>query len=264
MLPRAKKRFGQHFLTDRHYIDRIVGAIAPQPGDVIVEIGPGPGAITAPLVARLDHLHAVEIDRDLAAALRARFSAEKFTLHEENVLDFDFGKLASCFRCVGNLPYNISTPFLFHLAEYAGQLIDATFMLQKEVVDRMVAAPDTEAYGRLSVMLQYRFAMRRLFDVPPGAFTPPPKVDSAIVRLVPLPAARPMARDDTRFAALVTAGFGQRRKTLGNTLKPFMPVEAILAQGINPKRRGETLSVADFIALADASMAFPPERSDAG
>ena len=263
MLPRAKKRFGQHFLTDRHYIDRIVGAIAPQPGDVIVEIGPGPGAITTPLLAKLDHLHAVEIDRDLAAALRDRFSAEKFTLHEENVLDFDFSKLASRFRCVGNLPYNISTPFLFHLAGFAGQLIDATFMLQKEVVDRMVAAPDTEAYGRLSVMLQYRFAMRRLFDVPPGAFTPPPKVDSAIVRLVPLPPERPMARDDARFAALVTAGFGQRRKTLGNTLKPFMPAEAILAQGIDPKRRGETLSVADFIALADASMVFPEERSDA-
>ncbi|MBL0121247.1 MAG: 16S rRNA (adenine(1518)-N(6)/adenine(1519)-N(6))-dimethyltransferase RsmA [Betaproteobacteria bacterium] len=262
MLPKAKKRFGQHFLTDRHYIDRIVNAIAPKPEDVMIEIGPGPGAMTAPLIAKLHHLHAVEIDRDLAAVLRARFPADQFTLHEENVLEFDFGKLTSRFRCVGNLPYNISTPFLFHLAGFAEQLIDATFMLQKEVVDRMVAAPDTKAYGRLSVMLQYRFQMKRLFDVPPGAFTPPPKVDSAIVHLVPLPAGRPAARDDSRFAALVTAGFGQRRKTLANTLKLFMPAEAILAQGIDPRRRGETLSVTDFIALADASLAFTKKSTD--
>ncbi len=251
MLPKAKKRFGQHFLTDRHYIDRIVSAIAPKPDDVIIEIGPGPGAITAPLAGKLNHLHAVEIDRDLAAALRSRFPANQFTLHEENVLEFDFNKLASRFHCVGNLPYNISTPFLFHLAGFAEQLIDATFMLQKEVVDRMVAAPDTEAYGRLSVMLQYRFAMERLFDVPPGAFTPPPKVDSAIVRMVPLPANRLRARDDVRFAAMVTAGFGQRRKTLSNTLKPFLTAEQIQSLGIDPKRRGETLSVADYVALSD-------------
>ena len=254
MLPKAKKRFGQHFLTDRHYIDRIVSAIAPKPNDVMIEIGPGPGAITAPLVAKLNHLHAVEIDRDLAAALRKRFPAEKFTLHEANVLEFDFGKLGGRFRCIGNLPYNISTPFLFHLAQFETQLIDATFMLQKEVVDRMVAEPDTEAYGRLSVMLQYRFAMERLFDVPPNAFTPPPKVDSAIVHMVPLPADRRRARDDVRFAALVTAGFGQRRKTLSNTLKPFMTAGQISALDIDPKRRGETLSVSDYIALADASL----------
>ena len=251
MLPRAKKRFGQHFLTDRHYIDRIVNAIAPMPDEVIVEIGPGPGAITAPLATKLNHLHAVEIDRHLAAALRSRFSENKLTLHEENVLTFDFGKLESRFRCVGNLPYNISTPFLFHLAGFAAKLIDATFMLQKEVVDRMVAAPDTEAYGRLSVMLQYRFAMRRLFDVPPGAFSPPPKVDSALVRMVPLNADRLRANDEARFAAIVTAGFGQRRKTLSNTLKPYLTADQILALGIDPKRRGETLSVAEFVALAD-------------
>lgn len=251
MLPRAKKQFGQHFLTDRHYIDRIVTAIAPARDDVMVEIGPGPGALTAPLVERLDHLHAVEVDRDLAAALRERWDAKRFTLHEQDVLAFDFAQLGPRFRCVGNLPYNISTPFLFHLADYAEALIDAVFMLQKEVVDRMVAAPDSEAYGRLSVMLQYRFAMRRLFDVPPGAFTPPPKVDSAIVRMVPLGADRPRAKDDNRFAALVTAGFGQRRKTLGNTLKPFLTSAQIEACGIDPKRRAETLSVREFIALAD-------------
>ena len=246
-----KRRFGQHFLTDRHYIERIVAAIAPRSDDTMIEIGPGPGAITAPLLGRLNHLHAVEIDRDLAAALRGRFAAEQFTLHEEDVLEFDFAKLGGRFRAVGNLPYNISTPFLFHLAGFAEQLIDGTFMLQKEVVDRMVAAPDTHAYGRLSVMLQYRFAMEHLFDVPPDAFTPPPKVDSAIVRMLPLPSDRLRARDDARFAAMVTAGFGQRRKTLGNTMKPFLTAAQIDALGIDPKRRGETLSVAEFVKLAD-------------
>lgn len=251
MLPRAKKQFGQHFLTDRHYIDRIVTAISPQTTDVMIEIGPGPGALTAPLVERLAHLHAVEIDRDLAAALRARFLPEKFSLHEQDVLAFDFAVLASRFRCVGNLPYNISTPFLFHLGEFADELIDATFMLQKEVVNRMVAGPGTPDYGRLSVMLQYRFSMTRLFVVPPSAFTPPPKVDSAIVRMTPLGAERLVAQDETRFAAMVMAGFGQRRKTLGNTLKPFMTAAQISASGIDPQRRAETLSVAEFVRLAD-------------
>ncbi len=251
MLPRAKKQFGQHFLTDRHYIDRIVAAIAPQPDDVMIEIGPGPGALTAPLVERLNHLHAVEIDRDLAAALRVRFAPEKLTLHEQDVLTFDFAILAGRFRCVGNLPYNISTPFLFHLGAFAEDLIDATFMLQKEVVDRMVAEPGTADYGRLSVMLQYRFAMTRLFIVPPGAFTPPPKVDSAIVRMTPLDGTRPVAEDESRFAAIVTAGFGQRRKTLSNTLKPFMSAAQISACEIDPMRRAETLSVAEFLRLAN-------------
>ena len=255
MLPKAKKKFGQHFLTDRHYIDRIVNAITPMPDDVMIEIGPGPGAITAPLLDKLNHLHAVEIDRDLASALRARFPATQFTLHACDVLEFDFAPLGPRFRCVGNLPYNISTPFLFHLASYESALIDGTFMLQKEVVDRMVAAPDTEAYGRLSVMLQYRFAMKRLFDVPPGAFTPPPKVNSAIVRMMPLPADRLRACDDQQFATIVTAGFGQRRKTLSNTLKPYLAQAAIEALGIDPKRRAETLSLEEFIRLADASVA---------
>ena len=251
MLPRARKRFGQHFLTDRHYIARIVSAVAAERDDVMVEIGPGAGAITEPLISRLNHLHAVEIDRDLAAALHIRFPDDKLTLYEADVLAFDFSVLGPCFRAVGNLPYNISTPFLFHLATFADQLVDGTFMLQKEVVDRMVAAPDSAAYGRLSVMLQYRFQMKRLFDVPPGAFTPPPKVDSAIVRMVPLPANRLRAVSEERFANFVSAGFGQRRKTLGNTLKPYLPAVAISALGIDPKRRAETLSVAEFIALSD-------------
>lgn len=255
MLPKAKKKFGQHFLTDQLIIDRIVNAIAPKPDDVMIEIGPGPGALTQPLIGKLNHLHAVEIDRDLAAALRARFATSQFTLHETDVLDFDFAPLGDRFRCVGNLPYNISTPFLFHLAQYESALIDATFMLQKEVVDRMVAAPDTEAYGRLSVMLQYRFAMKRLFDVPPESFTPPPKVNSAIVRMVPLPTDRPRATDDAQLAKIVTAGFGQRRKTLSNTLKPYIAAIEIEALGIDPKRRAETLSLAEFILLADKSLA---------
>ncbi len=252
MPPVAKKRFGQHFLNDVHYIERIVAAINPQAADTMVEIGPGPGALTAPLLERLGHLHAVEIDRDLAAALRKRYPAEKFTLHETDVLEFDFSVLGGRFRAVGNLPYNISTPFLFHLATYAERLIDGTFMLQKEVVDRMVAEPGTEAYGRLSVMLQVRFRMQQLFDVPPEAFTPPPKVNSAIVRMVPLAAERSRARDEDLFGRMVTAGFGQRRKTLGNTLKPFLSAADMAAVGIDAKRRAETLSVDEFIALADA------------
>ena len=251
MLPRVRKRFGQHFLTDRHYIARIVSAVAAEGDDVMVEIGPGAGAITEPLLGKLNHLHALEIDRDLAAALRARFSDDKLSLYEADVLAFDFSVLGPRFRAVGNLPYNISTPFLFHLAAFADQLVDGTFMLQKEVVDRMVAAPDSAAYGRLSVMLQYRFQMKRMFDVPPGAFTPPPKVDSAIVRMVPLPANRLRAVSEERFANFVSAGFGQRRKTLGNTLKPYLPAVAISTLGIDPKRRAETLSVAEFIALSD-------------
>lgn len=252
MPPQAKKRFGQHFLTDSHYIDRIVAAIAPQREDAMIEIGPGPGALSAPLIERLDHLHAVEIDHDLAAALHTRFSATRFTLHEQDVLDFDFTVMGKKFRCVGNLPYNISTPFLFHLTTFADALVDGVFMLQKEVVDRMVAAPDTVAYGRLSVMLQYRFQMKRLFDVPAGAFTPPPKVTSAIVRIVPLPNERLRAKSDKHFSAVVTAGFGQRRKTLGNTLKPYLSADTIRTCGIDPQRRAETLSVAEFISLADA------------
>jgi 16S rRNA (adenine1518-N6/adenine1519-N6)-dimethyltransferase len=251
MLPKARKRFGQHFLTDRLYLERIVRAIAPRRGDCMVEIGPGPGALTAPLLETLDRMHAIEVDRDLAAALREKFPDGRLVLHEGDVLAFDFASLGARFRCVGNLPYNISTPFLFHLAEFAERLIDGTFMLQKEVVDRMVAAPGTPDYGRLSAMLQYRFAMDKLFVVPPGAFTPPPKVDSALVRMTPLPASRPRAKDDARFAALVTAGFGQRRKTLSNTLKPFLRAADIDACGIDPKRRAETLSVAEFIRLAD-------------
>lgn len=252
MLPRPKKRLGQHFLTDRHYLDRIVGAIAPAAGEAMVEIGPGPGALTERLAAVVQPLHVVEIDRELAHALRERFSADVVVVHEGDALDFDLATLPAGLRVVGNLPYNVSSPLLFHVATFADRIRDCVFMLQKEVVDRMAAAPDTPEYGRLSVMLQYRFAIDPCFRVPPGAFTPPPKVDSAVVRLVPLGADRPRAGDEARFAHVVKAAFAQRRKTLRNALRGLVEPEAFATAGIDPSRRGETLSVAEFIALAGA------------
>ena len=252
-LPRAKKRFGQHFLTDRHYVERIVRAIAPASADAMVEIGPGSGILTQELVPALDHLHLVEIDRDLAAALRARFPGAKVTVHEADALDFDFDALPVPLRVVGNLPYNVSTPILFRMAALGERLRDCVFMLQKEVVERMVAAPGTPEYGRLSVMLQYRFAMALMLRVPPGAFTPPPKVDSAVVRMVPLGGDRPRARDEDRFESIVAAAFSQRRKMLRGALRSVVATPAFAAAAIDATRRGETLSVAEFIALADAS-----------
>ena len=250
-LPRAKKHLGQHFLVDPHYIARIVAAIQPGPEDLMVEIGPGPGALTRPLLAALRHLHVVEFDRDMVARLQAEFPADRLTIHPADALAFDFGALGEGLRVVGNLPYNISSPLLFHLAEYAGGIRDMTFMLQKEVVDRMAAAPDTPDYGRLPVMLQARFAVTRLFIVPPGAFQPPPKVDSAIVRLVPLALEAVPYNDHRVFSNVVARAFGQRRKTLRNTLKGVADDAAFAAVDIDPVRRGETLSVAEFAALAN-------------
>jgi 16S rRNA (adenine1518-N6/adenine1519-N6)-dimethyltransferase len=255
MLPRPKKRFGQHFLTDRHYVRRIVEAIAPRPGEPMVEIGPGTGILTAELAAIVRPLHVVEIDRDLAAELRGRFSADEVIVHEADALDFDFAALPVPLRVVGNLPYNVSTPILFRVAAHAATIRDCVFMLQKEVVDRMVAAPGTADYGRLSVMLQYRFAMASMVRVPPGAFTPPPKVDSAVVRMVPLGEGRPRARDEQLFANIVGAAFSQRRKTLRNAARAWVGEEAFARAAIDPGRRGETLSVVEFVALADAVLA---------
>ena len=248
---RHKKQFGQHFLHDPGMLARIVSAIAPQADDLMVEIGPGMGALTRPLLEKLQHLHVVEVDRDLVAYLREAFPPERLTVHAEDALKFDFASLGLNLRVVGNLPYNISSPLLFHLAEQATAIRDMHFMLQKEVVDRMAAAPDTPDYGRLSVMLQARFRVVKLFNVPPGCFNPPPKVDSAVARLVPLPPEAIPYRDGVRFAEIVARAFGQRRKTLRNTLKGLVS-EAVFAKlGIDPGRRGETLSVADFAALAD-------------
>lgn len=249
---RARKRFGQHFLADPHYVDRIVEALGPSRGDHVVEIGPGLGALTRPLLTRLDHLSVVEIDRDLAAALAAEFPSERLVLHVGDALTFDFAALGPELRVIGNLPYNISSPLLFHLAQFDAALRDITVMLQKEVVQRMAAAPASSDYGRLSVMLQVRFKVERLFTVPAGAFRPPPKVESAVARLVPLGTARPALADPALFAQIVTAAFGQRRKTLRNALKPFADEAALEAAHIAPGARGETLAVADFVRLANA------------
>ena len=252
MLPRPRKRFGQHFLTDAHYLAKIVAAIEPRAGEAMVEIGPGTGILTAELAKRIAPLHVVEIDRDLAAALRERFAPDRVVVHEADALEFDFASLPAPLRVVGNLPYNVSTPILFRVAEIAARVRDCVFLLQKEVVERMVAKPATPEYGRLSVMLQYRFAMARQLRVPPGAFTPPPKVDSAVVRMKPLADDRPRARDEALLARLVAAAFEQRRKTLRNAAKSVAGEAAFQRAGIDPQRRGETLSVAEFIALADA------------
>ncbi|MFN3595142.1 MAG: 16S rRNA (adenine(1518)-N(6)/adenine(1519)-N(6))-dimethyltransferase RsmA [Thiobacillaceae bacterium] len=260
---RPRKSLGQHFLHDPGIIARIVAAIAPQPDDRVVEIGPGLGALTRPLLARLRHLHVVELDRDLAARWRAEAAAGlPITVHEADALGFDFESLGPDLRVVGNLPYNISTPLLFHLADAAARIRDMHLMLQREVVERMAATPGTPAYGRLSVMLQARFQVQKLFNVPPGCFRPPPKVDSAVVRLLPLPAAAIPYRDARRFAELVARAFGQRRKTLRNTLKGMIDAATFAALGIDPGRRGETLSVAEFAALADHSASVPPQSPD--
>jgi 16S rRNA (adenine1518-N6/adenine1519-N6)-dimethyltransferase len=246
-----RKRFGQNFLADPHYIARIVDAIAPQPHDNLVEIGPGQAALTRPIIERAGHLTAIEIDRDLAGRLASEFPPERLTLHVADALDFNFGALGAALRVVGNLPYNISSPMLFHLAGFESQLADIHVMLQKEVVARMTAAPATPDYGRLTVMLQARFRVKRLFIVPPGAFRPAPKVDSAVVRLVPLGAAKPAIADTALFGQVVAAAFGQRRKTLRNALSTLCDEAALRAAGVDPKARGETLALADFVRLAN-------------
>ncbi|RLJ67724.1 16S rRNA (adenine(1518)-N(6)/adenine(1519)-N(6))-dimethyltransferase RsmA [Sulfurisoma sediminicola] len=249
----ARKRFGQNFLVSPGIVRRIVEAIAPRPGDLVVEIGPGLGALTVPLLERVERLHVVEIDRDLIARLKEAWPPERLAIHEGDALEFDFAALGERLRIVGNLPYNISTPLLFHLAGYVTRVRDMHFMLQKEVVDRMAAAPGSGDYGRLSVMLQYRFDIERLFVVPPGAFNPPPKVDSAIVRLVPKKAGEgEKAKDEALFARVVTAAFSQRRKMLRNTLREMIPEERLAALGIVPTARAEELGVADYVRIADA------------
>jgi 16S rRNA (adenine1518-N6/adenine1519-N6)-dimethyltransferase len=253
-----RKRFGQNFLVSPGVIAKIIAAIAPQHDDVLVEIGPGLGALTGPLLDRLAHLHAVEIDRDLIAGLRQRFAPESLTIHEGDALQFDFAVLAGAsqdkpmLRVVGNLPYNISTPLLFHLAEYAAQIRDMHFMLQKEVVDRMVSPPGGPEYGRLSVMLQYRYEMERLFLVPPGAFDPAPKVASAVVRMIPRPASALAASDPVKLAEVVMKAFGQRRKMLRNTLREMIAEAELAALGIEPTARAEELGIAEFVRIANA------------
>lgn len=238
---RPRKRFGQHFLHDPGVVRKIVEAIAPAPEDVVVEIGPGQGVLTFPLAERVRRLEVIEIDRDLAAAL----PGDRVKVHVADALEFDFGVLPRDVRIVGNLPYNISTPLLFHLARYADRVRDLHFMLQLEVVQRMVAKHSTPAYGRLSVMLQTRFKMQKLFRVAPGAFRPPPKVDSAVVRMVPLGA--PLGCEEKIFEQVVREAFSARRKTLRNalSLEPHDYTEL----GIDPGLRPENLSPLDYVRI---------------
>lgn len=246
-----RKRFGQNFLVDQGIIAAIVQAIDPRPQDTLVEIGPGLGALTEPLLERLEHLHVVEIDRDLIVRLKQRHARERLTLHEGDALKFDFGSLGPRLRVAGNLPYNISTPLLFHLASFADRIWDMHFMLQKEVVERMVAEPGEPAYGRLSVMLQYRFYLEWLIDVPPESFNPPPKVQSAVVRLMPKPREELQVRHPEQLALVVAAAFSQRRKMLRNTLKGLFSDSELEALDISPAARAEELPLEAFVRLAN-------------
>ncbi|OGS91787.1 MAG: 16S rRNA (adenine(1518)-N(6)/adenine(1519)-N(6))-dimethyltransferase [Gallionellales bacterium GWE2_58_10] len=255
MSHQAKKRFGQNFLVDERIIDDIVAAVRPEPDDNMVEIGPGLGALTRPLLKRLNRLHVVEIDRDIIARLKRDYPQDdlqrRLIIHAGDALEFDFAALPAPLRIVGNLPYNISSPLLFHFAAYAERIKDMHFMLQNEVVERMVAEPSTPEYGRLSVMLQYRFDMEKLLDVPPQSFRPAPKVDSAIVRMIPLPAGEIMVRNEKLFAEIVGAAFGQRRKTLRNTLRGYLNEENFAQLGIDAQLRAENLSVTEFASVAN-------------
>jgi 16S rRNA (adenine1518-N6/adenine1519-N6)-dimethyltransferase len=256
MSHQPRKRFGQHFLHDPEVIRRIVAAVAPQPPDHLVEIGPGEGAITRGLLQAAGRLDAVELDRDLVGPLQERCAGiGELRVHGADALRFDFCSLAppgERLRIVGNLPYNVSTPLLFHLIDQLGCIRDMHFMLQKEVVERMAARPGGKSYGRLSVMLQARCAVTRLFDVGPGAFRPPPKVDSSVVRLTPL-VHPPEIGDPGAFARVVAAAFSQRRKTLRNSLKGLLAEAEIAALGIDPSVRPEQLPLGDFVALARAA-----------
>jgi 16S rRNA (adenine1518-N6/adenine1519-N6)-dimethyltransferase len=251
-----RKRFGQHFLHDDDIIARIIASIAPAPADRLVEIGPGQGALTFPMLKQVQQLEVVELDRDLIPILERRAAAiGQLHIHQGDVLDFDFAALKTddrLLRVFGNLPYNISSPLIFHLLSYSGIIGDMVFMLQKEVAERLAAPADSEHYGRLSVMVQYHCQVELLFDVPPEAFTPPPKVDSSIVRLVPYVKYPVRAEDYKQFAAVVKCAFSQRRKTLRNSLKSMMDDAAWERILIKSNLRAEDLTVSEFVALSNA------------
>jgi 16S rRNA (adenine1518-N6/adenine1519-N6)-dimethyltransferase len=248
---RPRKRFGQNFLADRNVVDQILAAILPRPGDRFVEIGPGLGALTSPLLQRLTNLVVIEIDRDLVQDLRRQHPEDRLIIHEGDALEFDFARIGRDLRVVGNLPYNISTPLLFHLTGHAGCVHDAHFMLQREVVQRMGAQPGTSDYGRLSVMLQYHWTIDPLFDVAPSAFRPEPKVWSSVVRMIPHKVLPYAASDEGLFADVVLRAFGQRRKTLRNTLREKLAPSDFKRLEIDPTARGEPLAVADFVRIAN-------------
>lgn len=247
----AKKRFGQNFLTDQAIIANLIEAINPQKNQTLVEIGPGLGALTKPLLKKIDHLHVVEIDRDIVSWMQKEYPSNHITIHNVDALKFNFSQLGNQLRVTGNLPYNISTPILFHLLDNLTHITDMHFMLQKEVVERMVAQPSTAAYGRLSVMLQYHLNMEYLMTVPPEAFDPAPKVESAFVRCIPHLAKPYIAQDYHLFYKVVLAAFGQRRKTIRNTLKDFLNDEDYVRLALNSQLRAENLSVASFVEISN-------------
>jgi 16S rRNA (adenine1518-N6/adenine1519-N6)-dimethyltransferase len=252
----AKKRFGQNFLTDQGIISSLVDAINPKPNQIIVEIGPGLGALTKPLLSRITKLNVVEIDRDIVSWMQTEYSKPNYVnkeiiVHNLDVLKFDFSTLGKSIRVTGNLPYNISTPILFHLLNNLSCIVDMHFMLQKEVVERMVAHPSTPEYGRLSVMLQYYLQMEYLFTVPPEAFNPAPKVDSAFVRCTPHTTLPFVAKNTSLFAKIVLQAFSQRRKTLRNTLKGLLEDDDFKKLELDSQLRAENLSVAQFVAIAN-------------
>jgi 16S rRNA (adenine1518-N6/adenine1519-N6)-dimethyltransferase len=248
-----RKRFGQNFLTDDLVLHDIIRTIAPQPDDTMVEIGPGLAAMTRLLLETLKTLHVVELDRDLVARLEKTFDTKRLLIHAGDALQFDFASLPVApgkkLRVVGNLPYNISSPMLFHLAPLAPLVQDQHFMLQKEVVERMAAAPGSKTYGRLSVMLQWRYDIRMMFIVPPTAFDPPPRVESAIVRMIPLE--QPLACDQTRLEQVVLKAFSQRRKVIRNCLAGMFTESQLIDAGIDPQSRPETVGLAQYVSLAN-------------
>jgi len=248
-----RKRFGQNFLTDDVVLHDIIRAIDPKPDDTMVEIGPGLAAMTSLLVDEVDRLHVVELDRDLVERLKKKFSPERLVVHSADALQFDFSSIAvpsgRKLRVVGNLPYNISSPLLFHLAAIAPQVQDQHFMLQKEVVERMAAEPGSKAYGRLSVMLQWRYHIELLFVVPPQAFDPPPKVDSAIVRMIPL--AQPLPCELQKLEQVVQKAFSQRRKVIRNCLAGMFEESDLIDVGIDPQLRPEAIALEYYVALAN-------------
>jgi 16S rRNA (adenine1518-N6/adenine1519-N6)-dimethyltransferase len=253
-----RKRFGQHFLHDKHVIQRLVDVIAPLPGQHLVEIGPGQGALTVPVLKRIGTMDAIELDRDLIPLLAEHCkSIGQLTIHAFDALAFDFSQLvkdAEPLRVIGNLPYNISTPLIFHLLSFSQHIVDMHFMLQKEVVDRLAAAADSDAYGRLSVMVQYHCQVTALFDVPPSAFTPPPKVDSSIVRLVPYSTLPHPVKDYAYFSRLVKQAFSQRRKTLRNCLKTMLSNDDWQRVSIDPGMRAEQLTLSDYVELSNKTL----------
>jgi 16S rRNA (adenine1518-N6/adenine1519-N6)-dimethyltransferase len=247
----AKKKFGQNFLKDSAIIHTIIQSINPLPDDLLIEIGPGLGALTKPLLEKTNHLLAIELDRDIVAWMENEYSKKNITVFNEDILNFNFEKLGQKIRIVGNLPYNISTPILFKCIDNISHIKDLHFMLQKEVVDRMIATPSSSEYGRLSVMLQYYFAMEHLVHVPKESFDPEPKVESSFVRLIPYEHYPFIANNIEQFGRIVKEAFSQRRKTIRNTLKSFLRENDFQKIGINPQLRAENLSVSDFVKISN-------------